>query len=182
MEFVDPIRDVKKIDAMKRHLKKKNLRDYVLFTLGINSGLRISDLLSLQIEDVKDKDRIVLREGKTKKGKNFPLSDNCKTVLAEYLNATGVTKGPLFPSRKGNEAIKRVQAYKILNAAAANVGIKDTIGTHSLRKTFAYHAYKNGYDISLLQKLLNHSSPAVTLRYMGITQDQMDEVYINLNL
>ena len=64
MKIVEPIRDKKKIDAMKRYLKGKNIRDYVLFVLGINSGLRISDLLNLKVEDVQGKERITLKEKK----------------------------------------------------------------------------------------------------------------------
>lgn len=58
----------------------------------------------------------------------------------------------------------------------------DNIGTHTLRKTFAYHAYKSGIDITLIQRLLNHSSTSITLRYIGITRDQLDDVYLKLDL
>lgn len=76
----------------------------------------------------------------------------------------------------------RQQAYKILNSVAKDVGIKEKIGTHTLRKTFGYHAHKICYDITLIQKLFNHSSPSVTLRYIGITQDKLDNVYMSLDL
>ena len=79
-------------------------------------------------------------------------------------------------------AIQRDQAYKIINAAAREIGIKETIGTHTLRKTFGYHAYKSGIAIEVLQKLFDHSTPGITLRYIGITQDDLDDVYLNLNL
>jgi len=88
----------------------------------------------------------------------------------------------LFPSRKGGTPITRQQAYRILNEAARAVGITDQIGTHTLRKTFGYHAYKQGADITRLQYLLNHSAPSVTLRYIGITQEELDNVYLTLNL
>ena len=89
----------------------------------------------------------------------------------------------MFPSRKGTAAITRVQAWRILNDAAAHSGLdKDAIGTHTMRKTFGYHAYKMGMDLSVIQKLLNHSSPAITLSYIGITRDDLDNVYLNLNL
>ena len=76
----------------------------------------------------------------------------------------------------------RQRAYWILNEAARSIGIKEKIGTHTLRKTFGYHAYKNGYDIEIIQKLFNHSSPSITLRYIGITQDNLDDVYLSLDL
>jgi len=180
LEFVQPIRDKKQIDNMKRYLKEKNERDYVLFVLGINSGLRISDLLPLTVEDVKEKERITVREKKTGKTKDFPLSINCKKALAEYLKDKET--GYLFASRKGSKPISRQQAYDILNTAARAVGINDKIGTHTLRKTFGYWAYKQGISLEIIQKLLNHSAPSVTLRYLGITQDELDSVYINLNL
>ena len=190
MEFVEPIRDRKKIELMKKVLKGTNLRDYVLFILGINSGLRVSDLLKLRVSDIRDekgrvKDRITVREKKTGKSKTFPLSDNVVKALKEYISRNSLDledESALFPSRKGGLPITRQQAYRILNHAAKSVGIKDKIGTHTLRKTFGYHAYLAGVDITRIQALLNHSSPRETLRYIGITQNELDEIYLNLNL
>lgn len=187
MEFVQPIRNLKQIETMKRLLKSKSLRDYCLFVLGINSGLRISDLLSLQIKDVSDKgkikDRITIRELKTNKTKDFPLSSNSKNALKEYIKTRELKENePLFISRKNKGFLLRQQAYKIINTVAKSVGIKEKIGTHTLRKTFGYHAFNNGYDITLIQKLFNHSSPSITLRYIGITQDELDDVYLSLDL
>ena len=187
MEFVQPIRDLKKIDTIKKLLKQQNLRDYSLFVLGINSGLRISDLLKLRISDVSEKgkikDRIRLREKKTNKFKDFPLSEKTKQAIKEYLKTRDYTENePLFISRKNKGFLLRQQAYKIINDVAKSIGIKEKIGTHTLRKTFGYHAYSNGYDIALIQKLFNHSSPSVTLRYIGITQEELDDVYLSLDL
>ena len=187
MEFVQPIRSLKQIETIKKLLKQQNLRDYCLFTVGINSGLRISDLLKLVVSDViennKVKDRIRLREKKTNKFKDFPLSDNTKSAIKEYLKTREYKLNePLFISRKNKGFLLRQQAYKIINDVAKSIGIKEKIGTHTLRKTFGYHAYNNGYDVTLIQKLFNHSTPAVTLRYIGITQDEMDDVYLNLDL
>jgi len=187
LELVEPIRDKKQLDNMKRYLKEHNLRDYLLFVLGINSGLRISDLLHLQVEDVKGQSRIRIHEQKTGKLKDFPLGDSSKKAIAAYLQQTHNTCGSLFPSRKktgsqGSGTISRQQAYTIINQAARTVGIKSPIGTHTLRKTFGYWAYKSGYDLSQIQHLLNHASPQLTLRYIGITQEELDQIYINLNL
>jgi integrase len=194
MEFVQPIRDKKQIEAMKRQLRGNDtgLRDLCLFVLGINSGLRVSDLLKLTVGDVVDDsgkplDRIILREKKTGKGKSFPISATAARAIRDYL-ATRSDAGadePLFLSRKskgGTGHLQRAQAYKIINDAAQAVGITEAIGTHTLRKTFGYHAYKDGKDITLIQKLLNHASPATTLAYIGITQDELDDVYLSLNL
>ena len=187
MEFVQPIRDIKQIETIKKLLKQQSLRDYCLFVLGINSGLRISDLLKLRISDVSEKgkvkDRIRLREKKTNKFKDFPLSNSTKSALKEYLKTREYNENePLFISRKNKGFLMRQRAYWILNEAARSIGIKEKIGTHTLRKTFGYHAYKNGYDIEIIQKLFNHSSPSITLRYIGITQDNLDDVYLSLDL
>ncbi len=194
MEYVQPIRDLKKIEAMKKILVADpyhGARNHMLFTLGINSGLRISDLLCLKIGDVitvgnKIREAISTREQKTGKAKLFPINKSVQKAIQKYLDslATIDPEAPLFPSRKGqgSKSISRYQAWAILNQAARAVGIQEKIGTHTLRKTFGYHAYIQGNDITLLQKVFNHVTPSVTLRYIGITQDEIDQVYINLNL
>ncbi len=186
MEFVEPIRDKKKIEAMKKILYAQNIRDYVLFVLGINSGIRISDLVKLKDIDVKTdsgklKERIIIRETKTGKTKNYPINSSAQKALTEFLGSEVPKDKWLFKSKKGNFPISRVQAYRILNDAANLIGVPK-IGTHSLRKTFGYHAYKAGYSLTLLQKLFNHASEKETLIYIGITQDNIDEVYLNINL
>ena len=182
MELVEPIRNKKQIETLKKYLKGQDIRNYLLFVLGINSGLRISDLLKLTIEDVQNKERITIREQKTGKLKDFPIGETCKKAINEYLKTTGITRGTLFISRKGGKPITRVQAYRILSEAAKTIGIIEPIGTHTLRKTFGYFAYINGTDITRIQRLLNHSTPSVTLSYIGITKEELDNVYISLNL
>lgn len=175
MKIVQPIRSLKQIKQMKEYLKAQNLRNYMLFLFGIHSGLRISDLLALKIEDVCKKDYIVLKEKKTKKAKAFPLSKELQEEIAIYL--AGQTTGWLFPSRHKGRSLSRKMAYHILSTSAKKVGIKESIGTHTLRKTFGYWAYKQKVSLELIQKILNHSSPYITLQYIGITQDQIDNVY-----
>lgn len=193
METVQPIRDKKIIEKMKKILLKDGTRDYTLFTVGINSGLRISDLLSLKLSDVTDakgklKDRISITEKKTGKTKDFPISKTAADALKAHLSGMHSLDDRdafLFPSRQGNASISRVQAWRILNQAAQAAGFNteaESIGTHTMRKTFGYWAYKMGMDLSVIQKLLNHSSPAVTLAYIGITREDLDNVYLNLNL
>ncbi|WP_052292803.1 tyrosine-type recombinase/integrase [Aminobacterium colombiense] len=102
----------------------------MLFVLGINSGLRVSDLLALKVSDVIDdrgnvRDRISMREKKTGKSKDFPIGKNARKAIQEYMeNVETESELPLFQSKKGNGAITRVQAYRILNEAARTVGIR----------------------------------------------------------
>lgn len=189
MQTVQPIKDKEKIEAMKKILRASTLRNELLFVLGINTGLRISDILALNVADVRMKkgivDRLELREHKTKKKRTIALSKKTSKLIERYLHnerPDASFEEPLFLSQKGGKAISRQHAYDILNSAAKSVGITERIGTHSLRKTFGYFAYKQGIDLAMIQKLLNHSSQTETLRYIGITQEQMDEVVLKLEL
>ncbi len=173
MEFVEPIRDREKINYVKRILKEHGTRDYLLFLMGINSGLRISDILKLKVKDVLNKNYIEIKEQKTGKYKRFPITDSFKTELDEYLIGKN-PEGWLFYSQRGGKAITRIQAYRIINNACFQAGIEERVGTHTLRKTFGYHFYQENKDVALLQSILNHSAPCVTLRYIGINQDLID--------
>ena len=183
MNYVEPIRDKKSINNIKSILKASSMRNFIMFTLGINSGLRISDILRLKVQDVTG-DKIIIREKKTGKVKNFPLNPILKKEMTAFILDSKLTDCDylITSTKTKDQPINRQQAYKIINDACKAVGIHDRIGTHTMRKTFGYHAYKAGTDISLIQKMLNHSAPGITLRYIGITQDQIDDVYINLNL
>ena len=179
MNVVQPIKKIEDIRKIKKYLAKKP-RDALLFSFGINTGLRISDILSLDVGDVKGRDYIEIREKKTNKYKKFPLNRFLKEEINLFVEGLP-SEQPLFYTQK-HCRLDRSQAYRILNKAAQAVGVKERIGTHTLRKTFGYHHYKKYNDIVLLQKIFNHSSPSVTLRYIGIEQDTIDESYMNFYL
>lgn len=176
MNTVQPLRNKRDIAKMKKALAG-NKRNLLLFTIGINTSLRISDILPLRAEQFNG-EYLTLVERKTGKTKRIRLNKSVIDAVQSLASPTGL----LFPSRTGDKAISRVQAWRVLNAAAQRAGVSHEFGTHSLRKTFAYHAYKAGVDLALLQNVLNHSSQRETLRYIGITQDQIDDVYVNIAL
>lgn len=181
MQKVEPIRDRETIEEMKTELLKRGYRDYLLFVLGINTGLRISDLLKLQVKDVKGKSHIVIEEEKTGKTKRFLINGQLKEEIEKFVEKMYPWEY-LFQSQKGaNRPISRVQAYRILRAAADEVGLSE-VGTHTLRKTFGYFHYREYKDVALLQHLFNHSAPSVTLDYIGINQDTMDRTIENFYL
>jgi integrase len=177
MNVVQPIRDFEKLEEMKRRLKAKSERNYILFMIGLYTALRISDILRLRVEDIKN-DYINIREKKTSKFRRIYLNRDLKKALKDYI----ADKEPheyLIKSREGvNKPITRAMAYVILKEAAKEVGL-ESIGTHSLRKTFGYWAYKDTKDVAALQKLFNHSYPEETLRYIGIEQDGVDQLLKN---
>lgn len=156
---------------MKQALLRQSRRNYFLFVLGINIGLRISDIIPLKVCDLQNS-HIVIRESKTGKNVRFLINNQLRSEINEY-TAQWSPDDYIFPSKKGGY-IGRVQAYNILNTAAREVGLKH-IGTHTLRKTFGYFHYKRYKDVALLQTLFGHSAPSITLRYIGITQDEIDD-------
>ena len=180
MQFVEPIRDKKKIELVKVILKKTWFRNYLLFLVGINSGLRISDILNLNVGDVRNKTYIDIIEKKTNKPKRFPINTKLKPLFEKFTLGRN-DKEPLFLSVFNNR-MERTQCYRIINLACREAGVDYKIGTHTLRKTFGYHHYQKFKDVVVLQKIFNHYSPQITLRYIGIDQDMIDNSYSNFIL
>ena len=188
---VEPIKNIKDIKRIKQYLLgKSSKRDFLMFVMGINTGLRAGDLLALRMEDVLEPSTMVIkrsvpiREQKTGKIREFELNDAARGAIALYLenNRAWNTAEFLFQSRKGNGALTTRAAHKIIKTTLRELGIKGNYGTHSLRKTFGYHRYANNVKLETLQKLFNHSSPAVTLRYIGITKEVIIDAYNLVNL
>ena len=180
--LVDPIKNRKDIESVEKFLDMKTKRNRVIFAFGINTGLRVSDILGLNIENVKNKSHVEIKEQKTGKYKRFPLNKKLKELIKNYIeNDTNKLysisdKEPLFIGKK-HCRLDRSQVYRFLNDACTKLGLEINIGTHTMRKTFGYHHYKQFKDIVLLQKILNHSSPFITLHYIGIDQEEIDSSY-----
>ena len=185
---VEPIKSTRDINKIKQYLYgKENKRDYCIFVVGINVGLRAGDLLSLKINDVTDGntifDTVTIKEQKTGKTRNFALNKNAKEAIQVYINSLADCdfNDYLFKSRKGGHLGVR-PLHHIIKTLTKDLGIKGNFGTHTLRKTMAYHRYVNNVPLETLQKLLNHSSSAITLRYIGITQKVIIDCYNAVNL
>ena len=180
MNIVEPIRKKSDLQKIENILRKQSLRDLLLFTVGTNCGLRISDILNLNVSDVRNKYYISITEKKTGKYKRFPINSKLKPMFAKFTQNRNIDE-PLFLSVFNNR-MERTQCYRIVNTACRKAGIDYKIGTHTLRKTFGYHHYQKFKDVAVLQKIFNHCSPQVTLRYIGIDQDMIDESYNNFVL
>ncbi|WFA04421.1 tyrosine-type recombinase/integrase [Bacillus sp. HSf4] len=157
-------------------------RDQWLAQLGTAFGLRISDLLLFKIGELRGQKSITLREKKRKKKRVITFSPSVLKIVSQL---EGDDDDYVFASRKGGEPITRVQAYRILNDAAKRAGIYDKIGgigTHTLRKTFGYRLYENGVDVSRIMSILNHSSERDTLKYIGITAEEISEAYESIEV
>ncbi len=181
MNYVEPIRDETKVEDISIYLRNQSERNYIMFILGIYSGLRIADILKLRVKDVKFKDYINIREKKTDKQKIFPINSLVKKELKIYCE----NKEPneyLIKSREGvNKPLGRGMAYKLIRQAGESNGIGN-LGTHSMRKTFGYHFYQQYKDIVTLQKIFNHTDPSVTLHYIGIEQSFINNKIKNFKI
>lgn len=172
VEKVEPLRSQMEIENMREALNQTAFpkRNNLLFSLGINTGLRIGDLLQLRIEDVKGKSSVKIQEGKTSKSRLVHL-DAVMADIAEYLEDQP-NEGYLFPSQHTGKPMSTVQAYRILKSAGEKCGY-DYVGTHTMRKTFGYHYFQQTNDIVTLMVIFNHSSQNITKRYIGIEEDDI---------
>lgn len=172
MNFVEPIRDKQVIKEIIDYFGERNERNQLMFLCGIYTGLRISDILKLKKKMVKGS-HIVIKEQKTKKAKRIYINSVLRKALDKYI-VNLQDNDYLFASRQGrNRPITRVRAYEILREAADEFGLKN-IGTHTLRKTFGYHLYQDEKDVAMLQDIFNHSDQYITLKYIGVNQDAID--------
>jgi integrase len=188
MAVTEPIRDKKHVRELAGYyLKRGELRNYVLIVMSLHTALRISDLLSLNWSDVYDfdlkqvKKRFSIVEKKTKKPKIIALNKNAVAslrILAKHIKFS--RDSALFESRKTGRALGRIQAYRIIRSAADALEL-GRVSCHSLRKTFGYHAWKSGAAPAVIMAIYAHSSFAVTQRYLGIEQDDKDEIYAMLS-
>lgn len=186
-----PIKNRVDVERLKDFYRtvRPNARNYALIVLGLNSALRISDMLSLKWKDVYDfsamrfLERMELVEKKTNKKQSIPLNSNVREALEALFSEqeNKQEEGWIFMGWQGRP-LSRVQAFRVVSEAARELSLGKHISCHSLRKTFGYHAYKMGVSPSLLMELYNHSSYQVTKRYLGLGQDEKDEVYMKINL
>ena len=199
MKITQPIRDIAELKKIKRYYRevKPNKRNSLLVVCGLNTALRISDILKLRWKDVYNenllsfKSHIDVKEQKTGKKTTVFINKNLKEAFASFLKDIIAKKEKLcevmeqfiFLGQKSTDKpISRIQAFRIISEAAKKCLLSHKVSCHSLRKTFGYHAWKKGVSPALLTSIYNHSSYKITTRYLGIDQDDRDEVFELVNL
>lgn len=174
-----PLKTKSEIELVRQLIKTKTkdpLRNLLIFNIGINNGIRTNDILNLKVSDVLGKDATTIIESKTGKQRKLRLNvANIKDDLKELCKH----KNPddyVFTSYKDPKApIQTVTVYRLFKRLASEHPSLHGLTAHSMRRTFGYQYYQRTKDVVTLMKLFNHASQAVTLRYIGIEQEQLDE-------
>ncbi len=166
-------------DEVKRLLSAAhgNPRDYAILSLLAYSGLRVSELCNLKVEDVDLNERVVyVRSGKGDKDRIVVISEKAVEAIENYLFDREDDLIYLFASRKG-EKISRVQVFRLVKKYALMAGIKKNVTPHVLRHTLATTMLKRGVDIRYIQQFLGHSSVATTQIYTHVNDEMLKHVY-----
>lgn len=196
MSTTYPIKNKVALQQFKKYyLLKENFRNYALIITGLNTALRIGDILGLKWKDIYDfskkgfKTHICLIEQKTGKESIIAINDAVSEAIGLLLMHEMESKNSLqagdyiFTGRKKSSLpLSRYQAYRIIKEAADYAGIEGHISCHSLRKTFGYFAWKQGTPPAMLMNIYNHSSYQITKRYLCIEQDDRDEVFMKIRI
>lgn len=180
---VNPIMRIKDIEAIGK-LLRDSPRDHLLFVLGINNGLRVCDLLNLkvrQVKNLKPGESISIKESKTGKMNVLMINKTVHKALRTYLESEQVADDAwLFPSRKGGDALQPQAVQKKIKAWAKAINLDGNYGCHTLRKTWGYiQRVKYGVGFEVLCRRYNHSSPAITMRYLGITDKEVNGILLH---
>jgi len=178
---VEPIKSKKHIQTIKKLLADKPL-DYALFTVGINTNLRASDLLRIkvgQVKDLKPNDEIVLNEKKTRKERRINLNKACILAIKRLLASREYSdKDYLFTGQRGVLTVPTVNAK--VKAWCRAINLKGNYGSHTLRKTWGYHQRVSfGTDLPTLMECFNHSTQKQTLAYLCVQSEEIKNVYEN---
>lgn len=181
---IQPIKNKKDIEAIKQLLSDKP-RDLLLFVMGINNGIRASDLLKIKVGEVrslKPGQALKIRETKTKKINVLVINKSVFRSLQSYLDKLKPADDDfLFRSRKGeNKPLSVMSANGLIKSWTRAINLKGNYGTHTLRKTWGYHqrvTHNVGFEV--IAERFMHSSPKTTMRYLGIDKDEVQGILMN---
>ena len=179
---VEPIRELKDIRSIKK-LLKDNPRDYALFTIGINTNLRASDLCQItfsMVRDLKAGDELMINEKKTGKERRINLNQDCVRAIKALIASLDTSlndEDQLFQGRQGN--IDTIGINYLVKKWTRMVNLKGRYGSHTLRKTFGYQMrVQHKVSIPVLMTIFNHSTQRQTLDYLCVQPDEVREVYM----
>lgn len=166
MNWVAPIKDEETLQKFKEELRKVDDKYYILFEIGVGTGMQLQEILKLKNGDVRDKDRIEASIGTKNIKRVFTVSDELKSIIRNYTEGKADDEYLIQGHASSTGSLSREQAYRVFKSVGRDLGL-NSIGAQTMRKTFAWRYYKHTGDIYYLQNLLNHASPSITYRYIG---------------
>jgi integrase len=180
---VEPIRKQRDIDKVKSYLKNKNMRDFLLFEIGIHTGMRAMDLLKIKVGDIVNNKTLSIKESKTGKNRDIPLQLHLRKSVRDYAKENYLNDNDyIFRSMKGYKPITTWRANRIIHFACKECGLLGRYGMHSLRKTFGHSWYKKNRNIYKLQKIFKHSNTGITINYIGIEERKVKQSLYSLKI
>lgn len=166
MNWVAPIKDEETLKNFKEILRTYDDKYYIMFEIGVGTGLQLQDILKFKVKDIINKDSLTVTIGTKHIKRVFKIPKELQTIISEYVKDMDPNSYLVTGYNGSNQPLSREQAYRIFKSAGRQVGIS-SIGAQTMRKTFAWHYYKETGDIYYLQNLFNHASPSITYRYIG---------------
>jgi len=177
---VEPIKNYEDIIAIKKLLKDQP-RNFTLFTLGINTNLRASDILNLkvhQIQNIKPNHSIDIKEKKTGKKKGIMLNTSCIQAIQNLLNKVSYNPSEYLFKTRQSEVLTVSAFNRLVKKWCRDINLRGNYGTHTLRKTWGYHQrVRFKVDIPTLMVYFNHTSQKQTLDYLCIQPEEIKQVY-----
>lgn len=166
MNWVSPIKDATTLANFKAALRAYDPKYYIMFEIGIGTGLQLQDILKLKVSDVKDKDEFTVLIGARKISNTFRFPEELKHAISDYVKYKPQDQYLIRGHLSSDAPLTREQAYRVFKTVGKSIGL-NSIGAQTMRKTFAWNYYRNTGDIYYLQNLFNHASPSITYRYIG---------------
>lgn len=166
MNWVAPIKDDETLTKFKEILRNYDDKYYIMFEIGVGTGLQLQDILKFKVKDIAGKNSITVSIGTKNIKRTFNIPKNVQKIIKDYTKDKKPDDYVITGYSGSSQPLSREQAYRIFKSAGKSIGI-NSIGAQTMRKTFAWHYYKETGDIYYLQNLFNHASPSITYRYIG---------------
>lgn len=166
MNWVAPIKDEKTLKLFGDTLKEVDYKYYIMFQLGVGTGLQLQDILSFKNKDVTGKSEITVKIGTKNIVNTFTVPEDLQQIISDYTKGKDPESYLILGHQSANKPVSREQAYRILRSTGHKIGLS-SIGAQTMRKTFAWKYYNETGDIYYLQNLFNHASPSITYRFIG---------------
>ncbi len=166
MNWVAPIKDDETLEKFKQKLREMDDKYYIMFEIGVGTGLQLQEILQFKNKDVRGKDSIEASIGTKNIKRTFQIPEDLQKIIMDYTEGKDPDAYLILGHASSPQPLSREQAYRALKSAGKSMGLT-SIGAQTMRKTFAWRYYKSTGDIYYLQNLLNHASPSITYRYIG---------------